>query len=420
MAAAPVKKPNDSSLPSSFNDDIQKQKYINKKQSHAGNEAWWINGAFVIIVHIVSLLSFLTYTADRKTWVMTFVICQLAMFGITVGYHRLWSHRAYEAELPLRVVLGLLGTLGFQGSIKWWVLRHRLHHRWTDTEHDPYSAAKGFWFSHMGWIFKRPHYPRLKLVDASDLNADPVVRFQHKYYVLLALSCGLGIPTMIASLWGDALGGFLYGGILSRTIIWHSTFCINSFAHWAGEQLYSNEVSARGNLLLAMMTHGEGYHNFHHEFPKDFRNGYRLCDWDPSKWIIFTLHKLTNQVPNVSRVPENEVRKAMVNMEIIKAQEKSKKYDWGIDPSSLPVITYEQYKQKQEQEGKEWILVDEYVLDVSSFKDDHPGGAKILKNYYGKDSTKAFHGGLNDHSKAANTMTAMFRVAKIEKSQKEE
>lgn len=81
MAAAPVKKPNDSSLPSSFNDDIQKQKYINKKQSHAGNEAWWINGAFVIIVHIVSLLSFLTYTADRKTWVMTFVICQLAMFG---------------------------------------------------------------------------------------------------------------------------------------------------------------------------------------------------------------------------------------------------------------------------------------------------------------------------------------------------
>jgi stearoyl-CoA desaturase (delta-9 desaturase) len=110
----------------------------------------------------------------------------------------------------------------------------------------------------------------------------------------------------------------------------------------------------------------------------------------------------------------------MVNMEIIKAQEKSKKYDWGIDPSSLPVITYEQYKQKQEQEGKEWILVDEYVLDVSSFKDDHPGGAKILKNYYGKDSTKAFHGGLNDHSKAANTMTAMFRVAKIEKSQKEE
>jgi stearoyl-CoA desaturase (Delta-9 desaturase) len=134
--------------------------------------------------------------------------------------------------------------------------------RWTDTEHDPYSAAKGFWFSHMGWIFKKPHYPRMKLIDASDLNADPIVRYQHKYYVPLALGFGLGLPTLIGSLWGDALGGFLYGGLLSRIIIWHATFCINSFAHWAGDQLYSNEVSARGNLLLAFMTHGEGYHNF--------------------------------------------------------------------------------------------------------------------------------------------------------------
>jgi stearoyl-CoA desaturase (delta-9 desaturase) len=114
----------------------------------------------------------------------------------------------------------------------------------------------------MGWIFKKPHYPRMKLIDASDLNADPVVRFQHKYYVPLALGVGFGLPTLIAAFWGDALGGFLYGGILSRVIIWHATFCINSFAHWAGDQLYSNEVSARGNLLLAIMTHGEGYHNF--------------------------------------------------------------------------------------------------------------------------------------------------------------
>jgi len=415
------KKANESSIPSSFDDDIQKQKFINKRQSKPDNEAaWWINGAFVIVVHIISLISFLTYTASYKTWVMTFVICQLGMLGITVGYHRLWSHRAFEAKLPLRAVLAVLGTLGFQGSIKWWVLRHRLHHRWTDTEHDPYSAAKGFWFSHMGWIFKKPHYPRMKLIDASDLNADSIVRYQHRNYVPLALGFGFVVPTLIGALWGDALGGFLYGGFMSRIIIWHSTFCINSFAHWAGDQLYSNEVSARGNLFLALMTHGEGYHNFHHEFPKDFRNGYRLFDWDPSKWVIYILHALTDQVPKLSRAPDSEIRKAMVNMEIIKAQEKRNLYDWGVDSSLLPVMTYEQYKQKQEQEGKEWVLVDEFVLDVSSFTNDHPGGAKVLKNYYGKDATKAFHGGLNDHTKAANTMAAMFRVARVEKDQKEE
>ncbi|CAG8492503.1 6124_t:CDS:2 [Funneliformis mosseae] len=400
-------------------DDIQKQKYINKKQAKPDKEpAWWINGAFVIVVHIITAMSLLLYSPSFNTGVMTFFICQLAMFGITVGYHRLWSHRAYEAKTPLRVVLAFLGTLGFQGSIKWWVLRHRIHHRWTDTKDDPYSAAEGFWFSHMGWIFKKPHYPKMKLIDASDLNADPVVRFQHKHYVPLALVSGFALPTLIGALWGDALGGFLYGGILSRVVIWHSTFCINSFAHWAGDQIYSTEISARGNLLLAIMTNGEGYHNFHHEFPKDFRNGYRLFDWDPSKWIIFLLHTFTNQVPSVTRVPDNEVQKAIANMELYRAQEKRQKCDWGVDSSLLPVITYEEYKQRQESEGKEWLLVDEFVLDVSSFKEAHPGGAKVLKNYYGKDSTKAFYGGLNMHTKAARTMTAMLRVAKIEKPER--
>ncbi|CAG8814094.1 17951_t:CDS:2, partial [Racocetra persica] len=206
-----------------------------KKEGSKETEAWWANGAFVILVHLISAISLLTYVPTMKTiW--------------------LWSHRTFTARLPFRAALAMMGTLAFQGSIKWWVLRHRLHHRFTDTEHDPYSAAKGFWFSHMGWIFRKPYYPRLKLVDATDLNADPLVVFQHKHYVILALSSGLLLPTCIAATWGDALGGFLYGGLFCRILVWHATFCINSFAHWAGDQLYSNEISARGNLLLAIMT----------------------------------------------------------------------------------------------------------------------------------------------------------------------
>ncbi|CAG8543942.1 5186_t:CDS:2 [Dentiscutata erythropus] len=374
-----------------------------------GSDAWWANGAFVIVVHLISAVSLITYTPPTKTLWLTLILFQLGTFG----------HRTYTARFPFRLALALVGTLAFQGSIKWWVLRHRLHHRFTDTDHDPYSAAKGFWFSHMGWIFKRPYYPRLKFIDASDLNADPVVVFQHKHYVLLAFTTGLILPTCIAALWGDALGGFLYAGLLGRVIIWHCTFCINSFAHWTGDQLYSNEVSARGNLLLAIMTNGEGYHNFHHEFPKDYRNGYGLFDYDPSKWLIWLFHTCTNQIPFVYRVPDNEVRKARSNMKLLEAQRERGECDWGIDPKTLPTMSYEEFQEKVKNEGKQWLLIDEFVLNVETFKPSHPGGSKILEAYYGKDSTRAFHGGLNIHTKAAKTMMNMFRVARIEKREPE-
>ncbi|CAG8460476.1 4425_t:CDS:2 [Scutellospora calospora] len=375
-----------------------------KKDGTQENEAWYANGIFVILVHLISVISFFTYVPSINTIWLTVILFQLGTFGITVGYHRLWSHRAYTARLPYRIALGIMGSLAFQGSIKWWVLRHRLHHRFTDTEHDPYSAAKGFWFSHMGWIFTKPHYPRMKLIDDSDLKADPVVVFQHNHYVSLALLSGLVAPTIIAATWGDALGGFLYAGVFGRVLVWHSTFCINSFAHWAGDQLYSNEISARGNLLLAIMTNGE-----------DYRNGYGLFDYDPSKWFIWFFHTCTNQVSSVARVPDNEIRKARSNMKLLEAQRELDGCDWGADPKTLPIMTYEEYQKKVIDEGKEWILIDQFVLNVEHFKTSHPGGSKLLKTYYGKDSTRAFYGGLNNHTKAARTMLAMFRVAKIEK-----
>nr|CAG8637645.1 15132_t:CDS:2 [Entrophospora candida] len=335
---------------------VTEKNFVNKPQQKLNkqNEAngWYANGAFVIATHLLALYALIFHTPASQTKWLTFVLWQLASLGITMGYHRLWSHRAFTARLPLRMALGVMGTLGFQGSIKWWVLRHRLHHR-------------GFWFSHILWIFQKPRYTKMKSIDSSDLVSDPAFFF------------GFILPTVIGSLWNDALGGFLYGGVICRILSWHGTFSINSFAHWTGEQLYSNEISARGNLLLAIITGGEGYHNFHHEFPKDYRNGYRIFDYDPTKWY---------------------------------------KLDWGVDPSSLPVISYSEYNKTVNDEGKDWFVIDDFVLDIAEFKESHPGGAKILKAFYGKDASKAFHGGLNIHSRAANTMLAMFRVAKIDRS----
>lgn len=129
------------------------------------------------------------------------------------------------------------------------MLRHRLHHRFTDTDSDPYDATRGLFFSHMGWIFRKPTYPKMKDIDRRDLDADPVVRFQHEHYIPLTLALGLGLPTLIGWSYGDATGGFIWGGVVGRILIWVSTFSINSFAHYLGDQEYSEEVTARGNFV---------------------------------------------------------------------------------------------------------------------------------------------------------------------------
>jgi len=155
---------------------------------------------------------------------------------VDIGYHRLWSHRSFTAKLSLRIILAAMGTLAFQGSIRfpllirfltarWWALRHRLHHRYTDTESDPYSADRGLFYSHVGWIFVKQEYPKLRLVDKSDLDRDPVVRFQHRFFVPLALAGGLLLPALIGHLWiGSWAEGYLWGGVVARLLIWHCTY----------------------------------------------------------------------------------------------------------------------------------------------------------------------------------------------------
>ncbi|KAK4051941.1 hypothetical protein OIV83_002646 [Microbotryomycetes sp. JL201] len=280
---------------------------------------WWSNLAFFLGMHVLALVGVTwlspAWQLERRTLSMCIASWQLATFGITVGYHRLWSHRAFTATLPLRIILAGMGCLGFQGSIKWWVLRHRLHHRFTDTDSDPYNAQKGLYHSHMGWIFRKPDYPLIKLIDRKDLEADPGKLLPpHRYYVPLTVGLGLVAPTLIGWTYGDAIGGYIWGGVVARLLIWHFTFFINSLAHYLGDQAYSLDVTARGNFVLALFTGGEANHNFHHAFPKDYRNGPRALDWDPSKWMIYTLHHLTPFVPKVYKTADYEVLKARAHV----------------------------------------------------------------------------------------------------------
>lgn len=370
---------------------------------------WWSNAILFISIHLVALTAFLYRPLDWRPYFLCYANWQLATLGITLGYHRLWSHRSYTAQVPLRIALAIMGTMGFQGSIKWWVVRHRLHHRYTDTESDPYSAERGLFYSHMGWIFRKPYYPKVKLIDLSDLNADPIVRFQHAYFIPLSLTFGLAVPALIGRLWlKDTWMGLLWGGLVARVAIWHCTFLINSLAHYIGDQFYSTDVSARGNVILAMLTNGEGFHNYHHAFPCDYRNGIKPTDWDPTKWIVYTLHKYTSLIPSIRKISPRDIDRARARVALSHSPLSGyARVDKKVD---LPQMTEQMIALRYK--DKPVVIIEGYLVEVGQYAEEHPGGEGLLRAHYGRDATKAFHK-LNHHTAHARGLVEDMRIAQV-------
>ncbi|KAJ7040291.1 hypothetical protein C8F04DRAFT_1083068 [Mycena alexandri] len=384
---------------------------------------WWSNTIFFAATHVFAVWGAIywrpIHAVPTQSLVLALLVWQLADFGITIGYHRLYSHRAFRAKFAVRVVLAALGSAGFQGSIKWWCLRHRLHHRFTDSIHDPYAATRGLFYSHMGWIFYKPTYERMELVDREDLDSDPVVRFQHKHYVPLALFFGFVLPTLLGTLWNDASGAFVWGGLVARLAIWHCTFLVNSLAHWDGLQPYSDEDTSRGNFLLALLTGGEGSHNFQHSFPHDWRSGPHLWNWDPSKWIIFLLNRL-GLVSGLRSVREEDLKEAMQYMHFKETHGVPPAEDdtsWEGEAWDL-VRAHDFIKLKP---GSCLVVIDDYFVNVTPYLGEHPGGAALLRKYSVRpqqefiEASWAFDGGLNNHSRSARRRMREFRVARFQR-----
>lgn len=258
---------------------------------------------------------------DTFEWVCFFVLWALNGMSITAGYHRLWAHRSYEASKPLQIVYMLFGAMALQNSILVWASSHRVHHRHVDdVDHDPYSAKRGLWFSHLGWMLRNYEAGRPDFRNAKDLEANAIVRFQHKYYLLLAVGMNVGVPLALGILHGDIWGSLLLGGLLRLVVSHHCTFFINSLAHYWGSRPYTTENTARDNGVLALFTWGEGYHNYHHLFQWDYRNGIRWYQWDPTKWLISAC-KFVGLARSLKRVPEFQIRQALVERQLQKAEE---------------------------------------------------------------------------------------------------
>lgn len=258
---------------------------------------------------------------DTFEWVSFFVLWALNGMAITAGYHRLWAHRSYEASKPLQIIYMLFGAMALQNSVLVWASSHRVHHRHVDdVDHDPYSAKRGLWFSHLGWMLRNHESGRQDFRNAKDLESNAIVAFQHKYYLWIAIGMNVGIPLALGILHGDIWGSLLLGGFLRLVVSHHCTFFINSLAHFWGSRPYTTENTARDNGVLALFTWGEGYHNYHHLFQWDYRNGIRWYQWDPTKWLIAGA-KFVGLARSLKRVPEFQIRQALVERQLQKAEE---------------------------------------------------------------------------------------------------
>ncbi|MBA4152068.1 MAG: acyl-CoA desaturase, partial [Acinetobacter sp.] len=232
----------------------------------------------------------LSYGFTAVAWISFVVLAIINGISITAGYHRLWAHRAYEAHWSVKIFFMLFGTMAIQNSILIWASGHRTHHRHIDdVDHDPYSIRRGFWFAHIGWMLRQYESGKDDFRNAPDLLNDPIVMFQHRHYIKLVLIMNIAFPMALGYMLGDMWGVLLLGGLLRLVWSHHTTFFINSLAHMWGTRPYTDENSARDNPVLAFVTYGEGYHNYHHIFQYDYRNGIRWYHFDPTKWLIATL-----------------------------------------------------------------------------------------------------------------------------------
>ena len=240
--------------------------------------------------------------SDLVVFGIVYVLCGL---GVTVGFHRHLTHRAFATSRPVRVTLAILGSAAIEGPVISWVADHRKHHAFADQEGDPHSphvghsgglrgALRGLLHAHVGWLFI--HTDRAaKTRYAPDLLADPAIRFVDRTFflwVVLGLALPFGLGWLIGGSLFAAFTGLLWGGAVRMLVLHHVTYSINSLCHFFGRRRFPTDDESRNLLWLALPSFGEAWHNNHHAFPTSAEHGLRRWELDPSAWVIRLLERL--------------------------------------------------------------------------------------------------------------------------------
>jgi len=266
-----------------------------------------IASLIVVLVPFIALI-----TAMVLAWGRGFDLLNLALLlgmylatglGITIGFHRLFTHRSFATTRPVQTIFAVLGSMAVEGSLLRWVAFHRSHHQHSDHDHDPHSPhtfgagfwnmARGLWLAHIGWLFMRnpAHYKRY----VGDLRADPLIRTLSMLFPLWVL-LGLAIPALVGGLitmeWSGAMLGLLWGGLVRVFFVHHVTWSINSVCHIWGARPFKTSDQSRNNAIFGVLGFGEGWHNNHHAFPNSARHGLRWFQLDTSYIIIWFMSKI--------------------------------------------------------------------------------------------------------------------------------
>nr|BAF69118.1 delta9-acyl-CoA desaturase [Delia antiqua] len=254
--------------------DIEKLKKAEKRKL----KLVWRNIIAFGYLHAAALYgAYLIFTSAKwQTIAFAYALYVVSGLGITAGAHRLWAHKSYKAKWPLRLILMIFNTIAFQDAAFHWARDHRVHHKYSETDADPHNATRGFFFSHVGWLLCKKH-PEVKAkgkgVDLSDLKQDSILMFQKKYYMLLMPVLCFILPTMVPMyFWNETfINSWFVATMFRWCFILNVTWLVNSAAHKFGGKPYDKYISPSENMSVAILAFGEGWHNYHHVFPWDYK-----------------------------------------------------------------------------------------------------------------------------------------------------
>lgn len=405
----------------------QRQRVSRRRASWLRIKRWsmagihWKNFIVLVLVPLSGLLAWVWKMPALLTNTMYFTGWCYAVTTISINilYHRYLSHQSIEFSNEAIVhILAIVSSGGGVTHALNWCSAHRSHHRYCDkVDSDPHSIRRGWFFSHIGWMIL-VHSKRasevIKQSKLDELNNERIVYWQAKNYSTLMVLIGLIVPTLICGvLWDDYYGGFVYAGVLKMILVQHSIFCVNSIGHSWGNRPYNDETSARDNILLSLITWGEGNQNFHHEFPMEYRNGVKWYSYDPTKWAIWCLAAL-GQIDDMKSTSQANIDKSFVQQQQKLLDSKRSQLNWGISIERLPVFSHDQFRElARETKDRYLVVISGIIHDVTPFAKDHPGGVPLMQASHGKDATAAFEGAVYAHSNAARNLLATMRIGAL-------
>jgi len=262
--------------------------------------------AVLLFFHLLAGYAVFFTEPDSGLVITTLVLCVITGAGITVGFHRYFAHHGFKTNKAVAYLLALLGSAACQGPVRWWVGHHRAHHRGPDTERDPYDARRGFWYSHLFWMYgenfrvqEEQTHPYAGIT--RDIAADPFLSFLSKESIYVGVFIIL-LPSTVFVLFGPEV--FLWTVAVRLVVVWHTTFSVNSVTHRWGYRNYETSDRSSNHPVVGILALGEGWHNNHHAMPRLAQHGHKWWEFDLS-WKLIQLLEAVGLATDVKRLENN-------------------------------------------------------------------------------------------------------------------